>query len=164
MRLRGSEKIFELEFLCFLMRVAVGSDDSYPVADFIVEELERRGFEVIKIGFLENRRPYPWQRVGFEVGELVARGEVLFGVVICYTGTGVSIAANKVRGVRAALCFDSQTARGARKWNDANVLAISGRLTSNEVAREILEAWLSEGPDPSEKENIEELKRRDCEG
>lgn len=144
------------------MRVAVGSDESYPVADFIVNELERRGFEVIRVGFLRNGKPYPWQKVGFEVGELVAKGEAAFGVVICYTGTGVSIAANKVRGIRAALCVDSQTAKGARMWNDANVLAISGRLTSNEVAREIIESWLSvDKPDPSEVENIEELKRRD---
>lgn len=144
-------------------RAAVGSDDSYPVADFIAEELERRGFEVIRVGFLRDRRPYPWQKVGFDVGELVARGEASFGVVICYTGTGVCIAANKVRGIRAALCFDSQTAKGARMWNDANVLAISGRLTSNEIAREIIDAWLSvERPDPSEAKNIEELKSRDC--
>jgi ribose 5-phosphate isomerase B len=143
-----------------MRNVAVGSDDHYPVVDFIVEELKRRGFDLIKVGFLREGKPYPWQKVGFEVGELVAKGEALFGVVICYTGTGVCIAANKVKGIRAALCFDSQTARGARMWNDANVLAISGRFTSNEVAREIIDAWLSvEKPDPSEIENIEELKR-----
>ncbi|MEM2643826.1 MAG: RpiB/LacA/LacB family sugar-phosphate isomerase, partial [Candidatus Bathyarchaeia archaeon] len=78
--------------------------------------------------------------------------------VICYTGTGVSIAANKVRGVRAALCFDAESARGARLWNDANVLAISGRLTTPQVGREILEAWLSvREPDKSELENIKKI-------
>ncbi|TDA42312.1 MAG: RpiB/LacA/LacB family sugar-phosphate isomerase, partial [Thermoproteota archaeon] len=123
-----------------MKNVAIGSDDHYPVVDFIVEELKRRGFDLIKVGFLREGKPYPWQKVGFEVGELVAKGEALFGVVICYTGTGVCIAANKVKGIRAALCFDSQTARGARMWNDANVLAISGRFTSNEVAREIIDA------------------------
>ncbi|AKG38237.1 MAG: RpiB/LacA/LacB family sugar-phosphate isomerase [Infirmifilum sp.] len=146
------------------MRVAVGSDDLYPVALFIVKELERRGFEVIKVGSLETGKPYPWPRVGQTVGELVASGKVDTGIVICYTGTGVSIAANKVRGVRAALCFDAKTARGARLWNDANVLALSGRLTSEEVAKEILDEWfLTREIDPSERENIESLKRLDAE-
>lgn len=140
----------------------VGSDDVYPLAKFIVEMLKSRGFEVATVGALKEGRLVPWPGVGFEVGEAVARGEAVFGVVICYTGTGVSIAANKVKGVRAALCFDARTARGARLWNDANVLALSSRLTSEEVAKEIVEAWLSvEKPDPSEIENIKKLKEYD---
>jgi ribose 5-phosphate isomerase B len=146
------------------MKVAVGSDDNYSIAQFIVEELKRRGVEVIPIGSLSTGNPYPWVKVGLEVAELVARGEVDMGIVICYTGTGVSIAANKVCGVRAALCFDAKTARGARLWNDANVLALSARLLSEEVAREILDEWFSVAkPDPSELGNIEELKRFDIE-
>jgi ribose 5-phosphate isomerase B len=93
---------------------------------------------------------------------MVAEGEADWGILVCYTGTGVSIASNKIRGVRAALCVDAQTARGARLWNDANILAMSGRLTTPELAREIIDAWLSvEKPDESERENIERLKRLD---
>jgi len=136
----------------------VGSDDPYPVAESVVRLLEERGFEVLRVGALREGRPVPWPDVGFGVAEAVAKGEARFGIVICWTGTGVSIAANKVRGVRAALCFDAETARGARRWNDANVLAISARLTTEAVAEETLEAWLSvERPDPSEAENIAKL-------
>jgi ribose 5-phosphate isomerase B len=143
-----------------LMRVAVGSDDCYYIAEFIVKELRRRGYELILVGALDTGKPYPWPKVGFEVGEIVAGGGADTGIVICYTGTGVSIAANKVKGVRAALCFDSQTARGARLWNNANILALSARLLSEEVAREIIDVWFSiKGPDPSEEENIRELQK-----
>ena len=78
-------------------------------------------------------------------------------MVCCWTGTGVSIAANKVAGVRAALCTDAETARGARRWNDANVLAMGLRLTSPEVAREMLAAFLDTGPEESEREQFEKL-------
>jgi ribose 5-phosphate isomerase B len=81
-----------------------------------------------------------------------------YGIVICYTGTGVSIVANKARGIRCALCPDAETARGARRWNDANMLALSARLTSDEVAKEIVDAFLSvEKPDESELENIRKI-------
>ncbi|MCY0868569.1 MAG: RpiB/LacA/LacB family sugar-phosphate isomerase [Desulfurococcus sp.] len=146
------------------MRVAVGSDDTYSIARFIVEYLRGKGFEVKVVGALATGKPYPWPDVGFEVGSMVARGEVDYGVVICYTGTGVSIAANKVRGVRAALATDSKNAEGARKWNDANVLALSARLTSEELAKEILDAFFSTSSvDPGEIENIEKLKSMDRE-
>jgi len=143
-------------------KVAVGSDDLYPAARFVYEYLKKKGYEVIPVGSLKTNKPEPWPHVGIEVGRMVAEGRVEFGVVVCYTGTGVSIAANKVRGVRAALCNDAQTARGARLWNDANVLAMSGRLVSEEVAKEIIEAWTSTAEiDPSEKNNIEFLKSFD---
>ncbi|MGP3668172.1 MAG: RpiB/LacA/LacB family sugar-phosphate isomerase [Candidatus Bathyarchaeota archaeon] len=142
------------------MRVAVGSDDLYDVARFIVEEFERKGFKVVKVGALKTGSLYPWPSVGFEVGKLVANGEVDFGVVVCYTGTGVAIAANKVKGVRAALCVDAETAKGARKWNDANVLAISARLVTTILAREIIEAWLETREiDSGEVDNIKMVKR-----
>ncbi|MEZ0290133.1 MAG: RpiB/LacA/LacB family sugar-phosphate isomerase [Sulfolobales archaeon] len=144
------------------MRIAIGSDDLYPVALFLKDYLAKRGFELVLIGSLKTGKPEPWPQVGFEVGSLVARREVDFGIVICYTGTGVSIAANKIKGVRAALVFDAQTARGARLWNDANVLALSGRLTTPEVGKEIIEAWLeTRDIDASERINIEMLKKFD---
>lgn len=140
------------------MKVSIGSDDLYPVAVTLLEELKRRGFEVRAYGALVSGRVEPWPDIAFSVANDVAEGRSDFGIVICYTGTGVSIAANKVRGVRAALCFDAETAKGARLWNDANVLAISGRLTTPQVGKEILDAWLSvKSPDPNEINNIKKI-------
>jgi len=143
-------------------RVIVGSDDLYPCAREAVEYLRRRGFEVLTEGALKTGRPEPWPIVAHEVALYVSRGLVDFGVLVCYTGTGVSIAANKLPGVRAALCNDPETARGARLWNDANILAMSGRLVTEILAREIIDAWLSiKQPDPSEHENIAKLREID---
>jgi ribose 5-phosphate isomerase B len=99
----------------------------------------------------------PWPDVGRRVGEAVATGDAERGIVCCWTGTGVSMAANKVNGVRAALCTDAETARGARRWNDANVLALGLRLTSAEVAKEMVDAFLSTEPDESEREQVAKL-------
>jgi ribose 5-phosphate isomerase B len=100
----------------------------------------------------------PWATVGRQVGEAVASGEAERGVVCCWTGTGVSMAANKVPGVRAALCTDAETARGARRWNDANVLAIGLRLTSHPLVAELLDAFLTTTDvDESERTNIDAL-------
>lgn len=145
-----------------MRRVIVGSDDTYVCAKEAAEYLRKRGFEVIVTGSLKTGKPEPWPDVALEVALAVARGEADFGVLVCYTGTGVSIVANKVPGVRAALCNDPVTARGARLWNDANILVMSGRLVTDIVAREIIDAWLSvERPDPSELANIERLKKID---
>ncbi len=147
-------------------KVAVGSDDLYPVSKFVVEYLRGKGFEVETYGALKTGKYEPWPRVAYEVAKAVADGRASFGVLICYTGTGVSIVANKVRGIRAALVTDEKNARGARLWNDANILVLSGRLTSEEVAKEIIEAWLSvDKPDPSELENIKmigEIELEEC--
>lgn len=146
------------------MKVAFGSDDNYSIAGFIAQELKRRGHEVILVGAPSTGKLYPWPRVGVEVAKLVVEGKAETGIVMCYTGTGVSIAANKVPGARAALCVDAKTARGARLWNDANILALSARLLSEELAKEILDAWFETREiDPTERENIEELKKLDIE-
>lgn len=143
-------------------KVAIGADDLYPVVDFVVEYLKGKGYEIIPVGAVKTRQPAPWPYVGYEVGKLVATGFADWGIAICYTGTGVSIAANKIKGVRAALCNDAETARGARLWNDANVLVLSGRLVTNYLAKEIIDAWLSVlKPDESESKNIELLKDLD---
>lgn len=140
------------------MKVVVGADDNYYIANYVVNYLRSKGLEVVLVGSLKSGKQEPWPRVGYEVGKLVASGLANYGIVICYTGTGVSIAANKVKGVRAALCVDAKTAQGARLWNDANVLALSARLLSEEVAKEIIDAWFSvSGPDPSEIPNIKQL-------
>ncbi|MEZ8220504.1 ribose 5-phosphate isomerase B [Candidatus Fervidibacteria bacterium JGI MDM2 JNZ-1-D12] len=142
--------------------VVIGSDDIYPAAQAACDYLEAKGFEVVKLGSLVTGKVESWVDVAIEVAKRVVNGEAEFGIVVCYTGTGVSMAANKVMGARAALCNDAKTAEGARKWNDANILAMSGRLVTPEVAREILDAWLSTTEiDPSEAENIAKLKALD---
>lgn len=94
----------------------------------------------------------PWPDVGRQVGTAVAAGDADVGIVCCWTGTGVSIAANKVSGVRAALCTDAETARGARRWNDANALGL--RLTTGSLGAEIVDAFISTEPDGTETDNI----------
>lgn len=132
------------------VRVAFGIDERTPVSDDIVRAITAAGHEVVV-----RLEDVPWPDVGRGVGEAVAGGEADRGVVCCWTGTGVSIAANKVPGVRAALCTDAETARGARRWNDANVLALGLRLTSPALAQEMLDAFLgTAGPDPDELANI----------
>lgn len=142
------------------MRLAVGSDERNYVTDALLEELRRRGHELILIGPLAGRDE-AWPEVGRAVGAAVAAGEAEQGVVCCYTGTGVSIAANKVPGVRAALCHDAQTAAGARKWNDANVLALSLRTTTDNLAREILEAWFATASPPEEQVYVDQVRTLD---
>ena len=134
------------------MRVAFGTDEHTPLTEAIVADLEARGLDVTVVADGD-----PWPDVGRRVGEAVAGGEAERGVVCCWTGTGVSMAANKVAGVRAALCTDAETARGARKWNDANVLALGLRLTSAELAREMVDAFLSTQPDDAEREQVAKL-------
>lgn len=134
-------------------RVAVGADDHSALVDALVARLEREGCEVVVPRPIAD----PWVDVGRTVGEEVAAGRADLGVVVCWTGTGVSIAANKVPGVRAALCVDAHTAGGARRWNDANVLALSQRLTTPTVGEEILVAFLRGDPDPEELAEIARL-------
>ena len=122
------------------------------------EELKRRGHQVEFVGPLAEET-YAWPEVARTVGEKVAGGECNEGVLFCWTG--VSIAANKVPGVRAALCADAETAKGARAWNDANVLCLSLRATSQAIAGEILDAWFSAEADPSEAENVAKVKAMD---
>jgi ribose 5-phosphate isomerase B len=142
------------------MRIAVGSDERTHLTDSVVEELRRMGHEVELVGPLRGEH-LQWADVARQVAEMVAKGEAEQGILFCWTGTGVSIAANKVPGVRAALCHDAETARGARAWNDANVLCLSLRATSEAVAKEILEAWFSASLDPSEAENVRKVEAMD---
>jgi ribose 5-phosphate isomerase B len=131
------------------VRVAFGADEDTPLAKVVTAYLTGAGHRVDVLA--DGSR---WPEVGRLVGEAVAGGQADRGVVCCWTGTGVSIAANKVPGVRAALCVDAETARGARRWNDANVVALSLRLTSEQVAAEILDAFFVTDPDPGEADAI----------
>ena len=139
------------------MKIAVASDEKTHLTDFVVEDLKARGHEVIPLGPLAGEN-LPWTLASEKLAETVARQEVDEGVLFCYTGTGASMAANKVPGIRAALCGDAQTARGARWWNDANVLVMSLRATSPDVAKEILDAWYSESVREAEKPIIDQLQ------
>jgi ribose 5-phosphate isomerase B len=131
------------------VRIAFGTDETTSSTAAVKDALAAAGHEVEVVA-----EDQVWTHVGRAVGEAVASGRCDRGVVCCWTGTGVSIAANKVPGVRAALCGDAETARGARRWNDANVLAISLRLTSDKVAREMLEAFLGTDVDEDEQDTI----------
>ncbi len=145
------------------MRIAVGADDSTRLVDSIVELLTAEGHVVTRYGKAAGEAE-AWGNTGRRVAEAVATGEQQLGIVCCWTGTGVSIAANKVSGVRAALCGDAETARGARKWNDANVLALSLRSTSEEIAREMIVAWLAEPYAGTEDESLAVLSALDGRG
>jgi ribose 5-phosphate isomerase B len=132
------------------MRIAVAADERTGVADAVVEELRRRGHEPLAHGALaEGERP-DWAWASEAAARDVADGRAEQGIVCCWTGTGASIAANKVPGIRAALCGDAATADGARRWNDANVLALSLRTTSAAVLDEILDAWFAGAPSDEE--------------
>lgn len=139
------------------MRIAFGTDERTAVTDAVEAWLAGHGHEVV----VPAERGGPWPDVGTGVGRAVAEGRADRGVVCCWTGTGVSIAANKVPGVRAALCTDRGTAEGARRWNDANVLAFGLRLTTEAVAEELLEAFLTTEPDPDELAEIAKLAEAD---
>lgn len=139
------------------MKLAFGSDEKTALTDAVRGDLEERGHEVVLVG-PPGGEAVEWAEVGQRVGELVAKGKADTGILFCWTGTGASIAANKVPGVRAALCTDAATAVGARKWNDANVLVMGLRLTSPEVAREMLDAWFTTEADPGESDNIARLE------
>jgi ribose 5-phosphate isomerase B len=139
------------------VRIAVGSDERNETTDAVVDELTKRGIDVELHGPLDAQQKQ-WAEVSEEVARSVAAGGASTGILFCWTGTGCTIAANKVRGIRAALCTDAETARGARRWNDANVLSMSLRLTTPILAREIVTAFLETNDvDPSELGNIGRL-------
>ena len=141
------------------MRIAVAADERVGVADAVIDELRRRGHEVLAHGALNDDERDDWAWASEAAARDVAEGRADQGVVCCWTGTGASIAANKVDGIRAALCGDARTAEGARKWNDANVLALSLRATSEPELEEILDAWFAAGLsiEPDDVANVEHL-------
>jgi ribose 5-phosphate isomerase B len=130
------------------VKVAVSTDERAGVADALVEELERRGHEPLLHGAYSATERDDWAWASEAAARDVSEGRADQAIVCCWTGTGASIAANKVPGVRAALCGDAETARGARRWNDANALALSLRTTSRALMEEILDAWLEGEPSP----------------
>jgi ribose 5-phosphate isomerase B len=141
------------------MRISVAADVQAGIAEAVVEELRRRGHEPIPHGALSDEERDDWAWASEAAARDVAEGRADQAVVCCWTGTGASIAANKVSGIRAALCGDGPTAAGARRWNDANVLALSLRATSDAELHEILDAWFDAAPSPEadDRANVDHL-------
>jgi ribose 5-phosphate isomerase B len=139
------------------MKIAVSSDARTHLVDAVLEDLGKRGHQVEYLG-PERGKEVDWPVVTLAAAERVASGSVDEAIVMCWTGTGATLAANKVPGVRAALCHDAETAKGARIWNHANVLGLSLRATPEAVAREILDAWF-ETPFGSDEWNLRQMQR-----
>ncbi|MBI5301542.1 MAG: RpiB/LacA/LacB family sugar-phosphate isomerase [Chloroflexi bacterium] len=141
------------------MKIAIGSDERMHLTDRVIENIRARGHAVELFGPLREEKA-TWTLVAQAVAEAVARADADEGILFCWTGTGVSIAANKVPGIRAALAHDAETAKGARMWNRANVLCLSLRATSEIVAQEILDAWFATpmGTDPVDVQCVEQVQ------
>ena len=140
--------------------ISVAADEMTGIARVLVEELERRGHETLPHGALSDADRPDWAWASESAARDVAEGRAEQAVVCCWTGTGASIAANKVDSVRAALCLDAASAAGARRWNDANVLALSLRATSEAELSEILDAWFDAAPsrEAGDLANVDHLR------
>jgi len=134
------------------VKISIGADERQHVVDVALDYLKEKGHEVIWHG-PDKDETQPWPDVAKRVALDVQSAEADEGILFCWTGTGVSIAANKVIGIRAALCDDAETARGARLWNDANVLCLSMRRTTEIVLKEILDMWFSTSYKPNEDDD-----------
>lgn len=140
------------------MKIAVCSDELYPVNDCVVQELSRLGHEAVLFGAIKSRQAEPWIQTAKAAADAITWGVCEEGIFFCWTGTGISIAANKIPGIRAALCTDAETAAGARLWNGANVLALSNRLLTQDLAKEILKAWFNTSIDDNSLMAVDEIK------
>ncbi len=134
------------------MKLAIGSDEQTHLTQCVIEALKEQGHDLLVFGPLKDD-DQPWPQVARTVAEAVVGGKAEEGILFCWTGTGVSIAANKVPGIRAALCADAETARGARRWNDANVLCLSLRMLSEAITKEIIDAWFSTAYEPNPEDD-----------
>ncbi len=140
------------------MKIVVASDEKTYLTDKVIKYLKEKGHELILLGALVDEKNDRWAEIGKEAAEKVARGEVDQGILFCWSGTGICMAANRIKGVRAALCWDAETARLARKWDDANVLCLSLRFTSKALAKEILDTWFGTKFD---EEGLNEVRKLD---
>jgi ribose 5-phosphate isomerase B len=140
------------------MKIAISTDEYSPLIDVLLSELKQRGHEALYFGPLKDEKPQDWPDVTLKAIEQVQSGVADEAIVLCWTGTGCTLIASKVPGIRAALCVDAETAKGARTWNHANVLGLSLRLTSAEALKEILTAWF-ETPYSTDEWNLLQMKR-----
>jgi ribose 5-phosphate isomerase B len=145
------------------MKISVGADERHTVVDHVLKLFKKGGHKVTFYG-PSDQGSVPWPEVARLVAEDVASGKAEEGILFCWTGTGVCIAANKVKGIRAALCADAETARGARLWNNANVLCLSVRLTTQALADEILKSWFETAyqPNPEDDGCLQEIRNMEA--
>jgi ribose 5-phosphate isomerase B len=123
------------------MRIALCSDEAYPVHSTVRQELAQRGHVAVSFGAVDGGVEQPWASVAEHAARAIVSGDCSEGIFFCWSGTGISMAANKLFGIRAALCVDPGSARAARQWNHANVICLSNRLLSDDMAKEILRVW-----------------------
>jgi ribose 5-phosphate isomerase B len=140
------------------MKIAISTDEYSPLIDVLLSELKQKGHETVYFGPLKDEKPQDWPDVTLKAIEQVQNGTADEAIVLCWTGTGCTLIASKVPGIRAALCVDAETAKGARTWNHANVLGLSLRLTSADALKEILTAWF-ETPYSTDEWNLQQMKR-----
>ncbi|MGD0665390.1 MAG: RpiB/LacA/LacB family sugar-phosphate isomerase [Rhabdochlamydiaceae bacterium] len=140
------------------MKIAISTDEYSPLIDVLLSELKQKGHETVYFGPLKDEKSQDWPDVTLKAIEQVQSGAADEAIVLCWTGTGCTLIASKVPGIRAALCVDAETAKGARTWNHANVLGLSLRLTSSEALKEILTAWF-ETPYSTDEWNLQQMKR-----
>lgn len=143
------------------MRVLLCADEPYDVHAALRDALAERGHEVVPLGAVADGQEHNWAELGQRAAARVARGDCQMGVLLCWSGTGITMAANKVAGARAALCVDAFAARAARQWNDANLLCLSNRSLAPEVAREILAAWFGSEVLPEARAGLDALRAID---
>ena len=141
-----------------LNKIAVSCDEYGPLVEILLALLCKRGYEPVYFGPQEGEDSQDWPIVTQAAISQIIQGKVEEAIVMCWTGTGCSIIANKMPGIRAALCMDAKTAAGARTWNHANVLALSQRMTSPAILEEILDAWY-ETPLSTDEWNVTQIDR-----
>jgi ribose 5-phosphate isomerase B len=126
------------------MKLAIGNDHAASdMKHLLVKHLENRGIEVIDVGaYAEDEGRYEYPVIGFRAGRLVAEGKADGGVLVCGTGVGMTLAANKVKGIRACVCSEPYTARLMKEHNDVNIIAVGARVVGAEMAKTIVDAWL----------------------
>ncbi len=140
------------------MKIAVSTDERTDLIETLLQLLTERGHEILYFGPSTKGTSVDWPLITQDAVEAIRNKTADEGIVCCWTGTGASMVANKIPGVRAALCVDAVTAKGARMWNHANVLALSLRLTSEPVLKEILAAWF-ETPFSTDEWNKLQMER-----
>lgn len=147
------------------MKIAIASDERNNVTGFVIDYVKKLGHKVELFGPLKNENK-EWADVSIEMAKAVANKKLDEGILFCWTGTGSSIAANKVKGIRAALCVDAEEAKGAKKWNHANILVMSLRLTSEALAKEIIDAWFNTplGDEDFDIRNVERVNQYENKG
>lgn len=140
------------------MKIAVVSDEIYPIQSFVINWLKNQGHDAVLFGSLKSGIEESWVQAAQDAAQAIHIGQCEEGIFFCWTGTGISMTANKIPGIRAALCTDAETAKGARLWNHANVLCLSNRLLSQDVAKEILTAWYADFDPTKGAKGVAELQ------